>query len=38
MMRSVEGMSLDPATSAEIFRRSGAIVRVEVSLSPHLEA
>ena len=36
--RRVGGMSLDPATSAEIFRRSGAIARVEVSVSPHLEA
>ena len=36
--RRVEGWSLDPATSAELFRRSGAVVRMEVSLRPGLES
>ncbi|MEJ2539895.1 MAG: hypothetical protein P8188_08000 [Gemmatimonadota bacterium] len=35
--RRVSGLSLDAATSAEIFRRSGAIVRVDVSLTPGLD-
>jgi hypothetical protein len=35
--RSVEGMSLDRSDSAEIFRWSGAIQRLEVSLAPGLE-
>ena len=34
----VEGVRLDPAHSAEIFRRSGAITRIEVTLAPGWEA
>jgi hypothetical protein len=35
--RSIRGLTLDPETSAELFRRTGAIDRVEVSLQPGLE-
>ncbi|MDH3254104.1 MAG: hypothetical protein OEM62_03855, partial [Acidobacteriota bacterium] len=36
-IRDLEGLVLDKASSREIFRRSGKIVRVEVSLTPGLE-
>ena len=36
--RNLEGLVLDPASSREIFRRSGKVVRVEVSLTPGLES
>ncbi len=36
-VRSLEGLVLDRASSSEIFRRSGRISRVEVSLTPGLE-
>jgi hypothetical protein len=35
--RSLEGLTLDQASSREIFRRSGKIVRVEASLTPGLD-
>ncbi|NNK63841.1 MAG: hypothetical protein HKO98_11625 [Gemmatimonadetes bacterium] len=34
--RTVEGWALDRESSAELFRRTGAIVRIEVSLRPGL--
>jgi hypothetical protein len=36
--RTVDGLSLDEISSREIFRRSGKIVRVEVSLTPGLDS
>ena len=36
-IRELKGLVLDKASSREIFRRSGKIVRVEVSLTPGLE-
>ncbi len=36
-IRNLDGLALDKASSREIFRRSGKIVRVEVSLTPRLE-
>jgi hypothetical protein len=36
-IREQDGTVLDEASSREIFRRSGEIVRVEVSLTPGLE-
>ena len=36
--RTLEGLVLDTASSREIFRRSGKIARLEVSLTPGLEA
>jgi hypothetical protein len=35
--RNLEGLVLDRASSREIFRRSGEILRLEVSLTPGLE-
>jgi hypothetical protein len=35
--RNIDGLVLDEASSGEIFKRSGTIVRVEVSLTPGLE-
>jgi hypothetical protein len=37
-VRRVEGGALDAATSAGLFRRSGSITRVDVTLRPRLEA
>jgi predicted RNA binding protein with dsRBD fold (UPF0201 family) len=37
-VRTFEGLVLDSASSAELFGRTGAIVRVEVSLTPGLDA
>jgi hypothetical protein len=36
-VQSLEGLVVDKAASAELFRRSGKIARVEVSLRPGLE-
>jgi hypothetical protein len=36
-LRHVDGLVMDEGASREIFRRSGAIVRVEVSLAPGLD-
>jgi hypothetical protein len=35
--RSLDGLVLDADASAEVFRRSGKIVRIEVSLAPGLD-
>jgi hypothetical protein len=35
-VRTVEGWTLDRESSAELFRRTGSITRVEVSLRPGL--
>ena len=35
--RTLDGTALDEASSREIFRRSGKIARVEVSLAPGLD-
>ncbi len=35
--RRIEGLALDEASSREIFRRSGEIARVDVSLAPGLD-
>jgi hypothetical protein len=37
-IRTLEGLLLDSATSAELFGRTGTIVRIEVSLTPGLDA
>ena len=36
-VRQSDGLVLDPASSSEIFRRSGTIARVDVSLTPGLD-
>jgi hypothetical protein len=36
-VRNLEGLIIDKALSSEIFKRSGTIVRVEVSLTPGLD-
>ena len=36
-VRNLDGLVIDKASSSEIFKRSGTIVRVEVSLTPGLD-